>query len=422
MNFSAVTTQTGIPPSHPLAHDDGLQRRCSSKLRVAFIFTHRIQYFSNLLDELHHRGAIEVAAIYAHDTELIDDSGFGLRIRWNNRTNTSFNESVLRSSAARPHGQFLSSFSLELFERLDSFGPDVIHLNGYSNIIQWLALLWGVARGVPTVSRGDGDTLSIQKRRSYSPHAILARMFSRQLSHVFHQGPENRKFWMTRGADPSRMSWIPCVSDSEIFRRSAFASTEERSEFRSRHGARPHDVIFVLSGKLEDRKRPADAIEALARCRSGAARLWFLGSGPLAEELATLGDARGVGSRITWMGFRNQSEIPKVLQAADVLVHTSRQDPWPYSVLEGAISGLALILSDKVGSHPDWIHTGQAGLLFPCGDVGALAASMDTIITNPAMMSEFKRAARRASTRHTEAHFCERLEEVIKKFGQRRHE
>lgn len=384
------------------------------KVRVALIFSHRIQYFTNLLDELQRRGRVDVCGIYAHETAQIDDLGFGRRIRWDNRTTAAFREVVLSRSARRPHGPFLSSFSLEVFTALRDFAPDAVHLNGYSSAIQWLGWTWAVARGVPVLGRGDGDTLGQSMRSRWALKMMLARMFTRRLSHVFYQGEENRAFWVLRGARAERMSWVPCVSDGQVFRRNAFSSPTEREVFRGEQGAQPGDVIFVVSGKLEARKRPADAIEALARCGTDSARLWFLGSGPLEKELVEHARARRLEGRISLLGFRNQSDMPRVLQAADVLLHPSERDPWPYSVLEGAISGLALLLSDRVGSHPDWIAGAEAGWLFPCGNVDQLAKLMGRFATELDELAKFKAAAARAGQNYTESNFCERFEGVVR--------
>lgn len=379
--------------------------------RISFIFTHRIQYFTNLLAELHRRQEIAISACYAHETSRIDDPGFGRRIEWDNRRDEAWPEAVLQSSATRQHGPVLNSFSLELFQRLSELRPDIVHLNGYRAAIQWLGWTWAKAHGVPVILRGDGDTLGGGMRQG-AARTLARRAFTRGAAHVFYQGEENKKFWLSRGASPARMSWIPCVSDGQVFRRKAFLTAYEREAFRSAQGASPSDVVFVVSGKLESRKRPGDAIEALSHPSLGNARLWFLGSGPLEPELRALARTSDVEARITWLGFRNQSEVPPVLQGADVLLHTSAWDPWPYSVLEGAISGLALLLSDRVGSHPDWVGAAGAGTVFRCGDIDDLVRAMRLMIDDRAARTSFQEAATKEAERYTETEFCRRFEEI----------
>ena len=63
--------------------------------RVAFIFTHQIQYFTNLLDELHCSGNVDLLCIYAHRTQDLLDVGFAKVIKWDNREDVGFRSVVL---------------------------------------------------------------------------------------------------------------------------------------------------------------------------------------------------------------------------------------------------------------------------------------------------------------------------------------
>src|ERR1043166_339859 len=125
--------------------------------RVAFVFTHRIQYFANLLDELHRGGRIEPVALYAHRTEGFTDRGFGKRISWDNRPGTAFREVLLPHSGTRRHGGFFRSFDTALRAALDGLRPACVHLNGYAQAIQWQVWLWARGRRIPILARGDGD-------------------------------------------------------------------------------------------------------------------------------------------------------------------------------------------------------------------------------------------------------------------------
>jgi glycosyltransferase involved in cell wall biosynthesis len=383
--------------------------------RIAFVFTHQIQYFTNVLQALHDRGNADVRVFYAHRTEGFHDHGFGRAISWDNCKQTTFPSVLLPDSGQRPFRGFFSSFSFSLFAELSAFNPDIVHLNGYSTAIQWMAWLWALTHNKQLAARGDGDTLvQSQSRFAFFNHQ-LARLFTVRLATVFYQGIENKAFWISKGARPQSLTWIPCVSDNAVFRQSAFPSPAHREAFRAAAGALPVETIFVVSGKLESRKRPADALIAFQSLKHQPCRLWFLGSGPLEKDLIQQAQSLGIADRIHWWGFRNQSELPAVLQAADVLLHTSERDPWPYSILEGAMSGLALLLSDRTGSHPDLIQEAQAGLTFQCGNTDDLAVKMTQLLTDQAQRKNFADAALNCAAKHTEATFCDIIEGSAKK-------
>jgi glycosyltransferase involved in cell wall biosynthesis len=381
--------------------------------RVAFIFTHRIQYFTNLLDELCKRGRVEPLVIYANERSGSEDPGFGLPITWDNRRQISCPEIFLRKTGRNLNGRFVSSFAWNLNRALNSWKPDLIHLNGYADAVQWQSWLWARSHQVPVFLRGDGDTFGRRMSFLRSLKQQLARVFTKRASLVFFQGEENKKFWIANGAHPGRLCWMPCVSDTEVFQRQAFSSQPERSSFRRDRGVDANDVVFVVSGKLTSRKRPADALRAYARCKEPKIHLWFLGSGPLEDTLKRLAEEMGISDRVTFWGFRNQTEMPAILQAADVLIHPSESDPWPYAVLEAAHSGLALQLSDMTGSYPDWIETNHAGAVFRCGDIDSLATAMKACVAEPEKLKRWQDAARNAARNYTEGRFCEIFEDKV---------
>src|ERR1051326_6601661 len=160
---------------------------------VAFVFTHRIQYFANLLDELHCSGQIRPVAIYAHRTEDFTDKGFGRVINWDNRAEARFPQILLPAAANKQPGRFFSSFDHALSGRLDELKPSCVHLNGFGNAIQWQAWWWARKNNVPILARGDGDTLGSRASLTIREKLRLrgARMFTRSVDHVFFQGEEN---------------------------------------------------------------------------------------------------------------------------------------------------------------------------------------------------------------------------------------
>ncbi|HHP7245966.1 MAG TPA: glycosyltransferase family 4 protein [Elainellaceae cyanobacterium] len=383
------------------------------KPRVVWLLTHRIQYFTNLLEELHHRGNVEVKAIYAHETANFQDKGFGRKISWDNRHTTSFPNDVLHDSAERPHGPLLNSRSRYLDKALNDFKPHVVHLNGYTTAIQLQGWWWAIRHQVPYLIRCDGDNIGKKTGWKSTIRRQIVRPITGNASKVMYQGRQNREFWESNGANDHQLVWVPCVSDSQVFRVTAFETDASRQRFRADIGAAAHETVFVMSGKLEPRKRPSDAIRALARLTDLPIKLWFLGSGQLEAELKTLSQQLGVDDQITWLGFRNQSQIPAILQAADVLLHASQMDPWPYAILDGAISGTALLLSDRTGSYPDWMADPPAGLVFECGNVEHLAQCMTAMATDSAQLMSYRDAAKTRAADYTESTFCNIFEQAV---------
>lgn len=381
--------------------------------KVAFIFTHQIQYFSNLLEALEKRGEVELLSFYANRTETTRDKGFDRVIKWDNQVDLTFRSVVLEGGWLRWAGSFWSTFRLNLFAELERFDPDVVHLNGFANIIQWQAWLWARLRKKRIVARGDGDLLNDNARKQNSVSAFLTKLFCRHVDQILYQGSENLRYWESKGASRDKMTWIPCVPDSRVYRHGGFDSPEERQSFRATLGIQPQDVVFLVSGKLEPRKRPTDALRALSHCGDIRAKLWLVGSGQLSVELDLLKTELCLEDRVKFWGFQNQTQLPKILQAADVCLHLSEHDPWPYSVLECAISGQSLLLSDKTGSHPDLITNEQQGMTFRCGDIVDLAAKIKLLCSDTTLRNAQRANIQGVVACYVEETFCDILEGVV---------
>ena len=123
-------------------------------------------------------------------------------------------------------------------------------------------------------------------------------------------------------------------------------------------------------------------LEAYAGIRSCgvASRLVIVGSGPmeniLRNRIASLGIADSVHME---PATRNVSDW---LQKIDVFVLPSTSEAFSNSLMEAMASGCAVIASD-VGGNPELISEGTTGLLFPAGNVRALAECMQRLLTKP---------------------------------------
>lgn len=389
------------------------QKSRPRKPKVVWLFTHRIQYFTNLLDELEARGKVENLAVYAIETTSMVDLGFQRIICWDNRPTAAFREIVLKPELTVRGLGFWASYCSEVWRLLRAESPDFVMINGYSSAIAWQGFMWCACHRVPFGLRGDGDTL---RKRAWWKRILrqaAVAPFASRASLVLHQGVENRRFWQTNGAKQDRFVWVPCVSDTSLFGPAAFPEEDARADFRRLHGATAGDVVFICSGKLEPRKRQIDILHAAAIADAPRAKYWFLGSGPDSERLMDAASKLGIADRCTWLGFQNQTAMPKCLAAADVLVHPSENDPWPYAVLEGARVGLPLLLSHLVGSTPDWLATPTAALSFPCGNTAALAAAIRALEADNVLRQSLGSAAMTHAARHTEPYFAEIIENAV---------
>jgi glycosyltransferase involved in cell wall biosynthesis len=176
------------------------------------------------------------------------------------------------------------------------------------------------------------------------------------------------------GIDDPRL--IPNGIRVDTFR----APSIDRGSWRKKEGFAPTDVLFVCVAGLRPQKNPALLLEAFHRgpASDPRARLLFAGRGALKPELERRIGTLGLQARVHLLGLR--SDVPEMLNAADVFVLSSDYEGNPLAVLEAMAAGRPVI-STAVGGVPELVE-GGCGLLVPPGDAQALSKAMSCMLEN----------------------------------------
>jgi glycosyltransferase involved in cell wall biosynthesis len=136
-----------------------------------------------------------------------------------------------------------------------------------------------------------------------------------------------------------------------------------------------------------------------------------VGTGPAQEELESLAERLGIAGRVTWLGALPRAAVETVWPRLDVVVVPSRNTPrWveavPRAALDAMAHGLAVVGSTG-GALPETI--GEAGLVVPEEDVGAMSETLQRLHDDPAEVQRLGLAGRRrAMDRYTDAAVAER--------------
>jgi glycosyltransferase involved in cell wall biosynthesis len=147
--------------------------------------------------------------------------------------------------------------------------------------------------------------------------------------------PEDRVRVVYYGSDPMR---FPLVSPTE--------RTETRNDlgFDDRPWA-----VFV--GALGDDRKGFDTLYAawrqLCQDRTWDANLAVVGRGAALPIWESQARADGLGERVRFLGFRE--DVPRVLAAADVMVHPARYEAYGLGVHEALCRGLPVIVTATAG-------------------------------------------------------------------------
>jgi glycosyltransferase involved in cell wall biosynthesis len=161
--------------------------------------------------------------------------------------------------------------------------------------------------------------------------------------------------------------------------RFALSRALTRQQARASVGIPDDQPVVLFVGKLTERKRPLDLVRAM-RLIGSPARLVIAGSGPLASRVAA--EARRENIPLTELGFINQSRIPCVYRAADVVALPSTWEPWGLAVNEAMATGTTPVCSAGVSAADDLVGPVSERLIHPVGDVPALADALSYALAN----------------------------------------
>lgn len=163
-------------------------------------------------------------------------------------------------------------------------------------------------------------------------------------------------------------------------------------------------IVVGYAGRLV----PEKGVELLLRALARVERKWtlrVLGSGPLRRPLAALADQLGIVGRVEFTDWVPSIEMPQFYNSLDLLVVPSLTQPnWKEQfgrvLIEAMACGIPVIGSSS-GEIPNVL--GDAGLVFPEGDVPALAAALRSLIDAPALRSALGQKGRElAVTRYSQ--------------------
>jgi glycosyltransferase involved in cell wall biosynthesis len=146
-------------------------------------------------------------------------------------------------------------------------------------------------------------------------------------------------------------------------------------------------VRIGAQGRLTAQKGLDVLIEAVGTLveRGLQPQVLIAGDGPDRARLERL--ARGLP--VTFLGFVD--DISSLLSVIDVFCLPSRFEGLPFALLEAMMCGIPCVAS-RVGDVPEAI--GEAGLIVPTEDVGALASALERLLTSPDLRRDLGAAAR----------------------------
>lgn len=137
------------------------------------------------------------------------------------------------------------------------------------------------------------------------------------------------------------------------------------------------DQFSILSvGRLIPVKAFGHLLELAAKLKNygfGDFMIKLAGDGPEYQNLEKMIKEKKIESYVTLLGWLDNNDVLKEIQACDLFVHPAAFEPYGVVVLEAMAHGKPVIVSDCTMAGVDRIVTGKNGYLYKFGDIEELA-------------------------------------------------
>ncbi|MFP5236286.1 MAG: N-acetyl-alpha-D-glucosaminyl L-malate synthase BshA [Acidobacteriota bacterium] len=167
--------------------------------------------------------------------------------------------------------------------------------------------------------------------------------------------------------------------------------------------AAPDEKILIHLSNFRPVKRVVDVVKVFAKVQQEIpAQLILVGDGPDRSAAEWLAHDLKIQSRVHFLG--KQESVNELLPLADLMLLPSELESFGLAALE-AMACKVPTIATRVGGVPELIDDGETGLLFPVGDVDAMAAAAINLLQSPDRLQTMRDTARRAAQKR----FCTTL-------------
>ncbi|MHB1699308.1 MAG: glycosyltransferase family 4 protein [Acidobacteriaceae bacterium] len=361
-----------------------------ARVKLAYLVSHPIQYQAPLLRRIAQEPDIDLTVFFGSDFSVkgYKDAGFGVDVKWDIPLLEGYRSEFLPTLRDNREISLTSPISHGIFSRLRKGRFDALWCHGYSSVNTLQGIFAARALGIPVLLRAESTLIdrprSAAKRFAKHLFFMGLRQFVDGLLPI---GTLNAEYWQHHLGSTVPQFLMPYAVDNGYFQRRSAEASASRSALREELDLNASRPVILFASKFIPRKRAIDLVEAYLKLSPGPGQephpyLVMIGDGEEGPALRERAANSGFSS-IRFLGFRNQSGLPRFFDLCDVFVLPSEDEPWGLIVNEAMNATRPVIVSNEVGCQKDLVSNGVEGIVFQARDVAGLADALRKMFAEP---------------------------------------
>jgi glycosyltransferase involved in cell wall biosynthesis len=162
-----------------------------------------------------------------------------------------------------------------------------------------------------------------------------------------------------------------------------------KSESRAFYALDDNRLHCAFIGRVTQIKRPDRFLDVVSEIKKRQVKLAFLIAGD--GELLEFCRDRIVAEKLPVVVLGWQSNIERVLSAADIVILTSDNEGTPLSLIQAGMAGLPVVTTN-VGSVPEIVINNVTGIITE-QDVQEIADALENLVNNPGLRAQLGNTA-----------------------------
>jgi glycosyltransferase involved in cell wall biosynthesis len=377
----------------------------SKSIACVVVINHPAQQFTTAFRLLSSQPGVRLKVFYWSVADRMYDKEFDRSVSWDVDLLGGY------AWAAPPASMSASARIRWLTAQFRSARPEMVVCYGWASPIARVSISYCLLTRTKLLLYGD----STWQHSSNGRHPVLRSMALRLLmclcTGAVSTGTFNREFYIRYGMHPRRIWSGVCPADTDTF-------GEARANHIIEAGALDRTVRIGFAGKLIPRKGVDELLHAVALlAHVSDYSVTLVGDGPQMAELRMLAAHLGVGDRVTFHGFANTTEMPKLLAGFDVVVVPSRLDMRALVTIEAMAAGAAVVVSDAtaVWGPGDLVEHDVTGLVYLSGDSRALASELSRLIGDRSLLMRLRSAGMERAAAYGPAAFARTMASAVQR-------